>query len=86
MSRVFELIQICFQDEIDRGFEVQSISFYQELISRKDVFLLIHAIQEEKVVGFAIVKGENHMSSARVHLLGVDPHYRQRGVGSKLHG
>ena len=80
---IIDLIQVCLADEIERGMEIPSSSYFQELIKQDNIFLLIHE-EENKVVGFVLLEGEIRGSPSSIIMIGVEPAYRRKKIGSNL--
>ncbi|WP_455143514.1 GNAT family N-acetyltransferase [Candidatus Hodarchaeum mangrovi] len=82
-SRIIDLIQICLSEEIEKGMEVPSNSYFQELLKQENIFLLIHE-EENNIVGFVLLEGEIRGFPSSIMMIGVEPLYRRKKIGSTL--
>jgi len=82
-SHIIDLIQICLAEEIEKGMEVPSNSYFQDLINQENIFLLIHE-EENNLVGFVLLEGEIGGSPSSIMMMGVEPLYRRKKIGTTL--
>lgn len=85
ISKVIELLNICFNDEIERGMELLSVGQYQTRIEEEELILLIEE-EGTKIIAFTLIRTEKNEFPAEIHLLAVDPNFQGIGVGARLIG
>jgi RimJ/RimL family protein N-acetyltransferase len=83
IPKVILLMSKCFEDEINQGMEIKSVSQFQAQINRSDMFLLVEE-ENDKIIAFALIQAKCVISSAQIRILGVDPSYQGIGVGKRL--
>lgn len=83
ISKVIELITICFKDEIEGGMELPTPSLLTSKIDKDEVILLVEE-EDTKLIAFALIQAEAIEHPAQIHLLAVDPGYRGNGIGTRL--
>ncbi|MFX0013805.1 MAG: GNAT family N-acetyltransferase [Promethearchaeota archaeon] len=83
ISKVIELMNICFKDEIDRGMELPTPSLITSKIEQEKVILLVDE-EDKKLIAFSLIKAETTENPAQIQMLGVDPSYQRNGIGTRL--
>ncbi len=83
ISRVMELMNICFKDEIELGMGLPTPSLITSKIEKEETILLIEE-ENAKLIAFALIQTETVEHPAEIHMLGVDPGYRRNGIGTRL--
>ena len=84
ISRVMELMNICFKDEIEElGMELPTFSLITSRVEKEEFILLVEE-EDNKIIAFALIQTETVANPAEIHMLGVDPGYRRNGIGIRL--
>ena len=83
ISRVLELMNICFQDEIELGMELPTLSLLTSRVEKEEFILLVEE-EDTRLIAFALIQTETAARPAEIHMLGVDPGYRRNGIGTRL--
>ena len=83
ISKVIELMTICFKDEIELGMELPTPSLLISKIEKKEVIVLVEE-EENKLIAFALVQAETIDHPAQIQLLAVEPSYRKNRIGTRL--
>ncbi|MFX1282811.1 MAG: GNAT family N-acetyltransferase [Promethearchaeota archaeon] len=83
ISKVIELMTICFKDEIEEGMQLPSPSLLTSRIEKEEVVLLVEE-ENNKLIAFALIQAETKEQPAQIHMLAVDPSYRGNGIGTRL--
>ena len=83
ISKVIELMNICFKDEIEDGMELPTPSLLTAKTEKEEVILLVEE-EETKIIAFALIQAGTTEKPAQIHLLAVDPGYRGNGIGTRL--
>lgn len=83
ISKVLELMNICFKDEIEDGMELPTPSLLVTKIEQGKIILLIEE-EDSKLVAFIVIQAETIEKPAQIDLVGVDPAYRGNGIATRL--
>lgn len=83
ISRVMELMNICFKDEIELGMELPIPSDIASRVEKGEIILLVEE-EKSKLIAFALIQTETTSHPAEIHMLGVDPGYHRNGIGTRL--
>ncbi|UCG04281.1 MAG: GNAT family N-acetyltransferase [Candidatus Heimdallarchaeota archaeon] len=83
ISRVMELMKICFKDEIELGMELPTPSLIISRIEKEEIILLVEE-EGTKLIAYALIQTETITHPAEIQMLGVDPGYRRNGIGTRL--
>lgn len=83
ISKIIELMNICFKDELEDGMELPTPSLLTAKIDKKEIILLIEE-EGSKLIGFALIQAETIEKPAVILMLAVDPSYRGNGIGTRL--
>ena len=83
ISKVIELMNICFKDEIEDGMELPTPSLLTAKTEKEEVIVLVEE-EETKLIAFALIQAETTEKPAQIHMLAVDPSYRGNGIGTRL--
>ncbi|MFX1505270.1 MAG: GNAT family N-acetyltransferase [Promethearchaeota archaeon] len=83
ITRVTELMNICFKDEIELGMELPTPSDIASRIEKGEIILLVEE-ENSKLIAFALIQTETTAHPAEIHMLGVDPGYHRNGIGTRL--
>ena len=83
ISRVIELMNICFKDEIEMGMELPSPSLISSRVEKEEIILLVEE-EDNKLIAFALIQTETVTHPAEIHMLGVAPGYRRNGIGTRV--
>jgi N-acetylglutamate synthase-like GNAT family acetyltransferase len=83
ISRVMELMNICFKDEIELGMELPTLSLITSRVEKGEFILLVEE-EDTRIIAFALIQTETVARPAEIHMLGVDPGYRRNGIGARL--
>ncbi|MFX1518042.1 MAG: GNAT family N-acetyltransferase [Promethearchaeota archaeon] len=84
ISKVMELMNICFKDEIEElGMELPTFSLITSRVEKEEFILLVEE-EDNKLIAFALIQAETVAHPAEIHMLGVDPGYRRNGIGTRL--
>ena len=83
ISKVIELMNICFKDEIEDGMELPTPSLLTAKTEKDEVIVLVEE-EETKLIAFALIQAETTEKPAQIHMLAVDPSYRGNGIGTRL--
>ncbi len=85
ISKVIELMNICFNNEIERGMELPSVGQIQTRIEEEELILLIEE-EGTRIIAFAMIMIETNEHPAEIQFLAVDPNFQGIGVGARLIG
>ena len=83
ISRVLELMNICFKDEIELGMELPTLSLITSRVEKEEFILLVEE-EDTRLIAFALIQTETVARPAEIQMLGVDPGYRRNGIGTRL--
>ncbi|MHA2244703.1 MAG: GNAT family N-acetyltransferase [Candidatus Hodarchaeales archaeon] len=83
ISKVIELMNVCFKDEIEDGMELPTPSLLSAKTEKEEVILLVEE-EETKLIAFALIQAESIEKPALIRMLAVDPSYRGNGIGTRL--
>ena len=83
ISRVMELINVCFKDEIELGMELPTLSLITSRVEKEEFILLVEE-EDTKLIAFALIQTETVTRPAEIHMIGVEPGYRRNGIGTRL--
>ncbi len=83
ISKVIELMTICFKDEIESGMQLPTPSLLTSRIEKEEVILLVEE-EDNKLIAFALIQAETKEHPSQIHMLAVDPSYRGNGIGTRL--
>ncbi|MHA2225192.1 MAG: GNAT family N-acetyltransferase [Candidatus Hodarchaeales archaeon] len=83
ISKILDLMKICFKDEIERGMELPNPSILSSKVQREEVILLVEEVGT-KIIAFTVIRVESVESPALIRLLAVDPGHQRNGIGTRL--
>ncbi|UCE14468.1 MAG: GNAT family N-acetyltransferase [Candidatus Heimdallarchaeota archaeon] len=83
ISKVLELMNICFKDEIEDGMELPTPSLLLTKIEQGKIQLLIEE-EDSTLIAFIVIQAETTEKPAQINMIGVDPAYRRNGIGTRL--